>query len=175
MKTKKSIFRALLGGLATVAMYACIVAALFGLFRLWVYNQPLRHENYRAAAESPVGDRVKAMYGLGLQFYQQGNLPYAKQVLSDALNELTAQTGIVPEDRRRIGSDIQHLLGVVNEHDKQFRLAIAAYEESLKLEPNNYASKYNLERLKQQYPDLGKNKPDPRDPSNGNGSNKKGI
>lgn len=156
-------------------MVVCIGCASFGIFRLWAYTYPMLNQDYRSAVEASVGDEVLAWYARGVERYRLGDHRNAKRILTEAFNKLTRETGLVPEDRRQLGSDIQHLLGVVNEHEKQFRLAVSAYEESLKLEPNNLASKYNLERLKNQYPDLGKSKSDPKDPGNGNRGDKKGI
>jgi hypothetical protein len=69
---------------------------------------------------------------------------------------------------------------VVNEHEKQFRVAVTAYEDCLRQTPDNLFAKYNLERLKSQFPDLGKGKggspQDPnQDPSKGKQNDKKGI
>lgn len=150
----------ILVNLVRLLILACILTTGYGLLKLTFYTNPIVEGRYRDALESPVGDKVTTMYGYAVQsFEERGDTYRAKIWLSDAFNELTKNTGLVPEDKREMASKIQHMLGVVNESEKQFRLAIAAYEESLKSDPANMESKYNLERLKNQYPDLGKDKP----------------
>lgn len=165
----------LLVGLVRLVILACLLTAGYGFAKLFFYTNPIVEKDYRTALESPVGDKVDAMYGYAVKaFEQQGDTYRAKIWLSDAYNELTKNTGLVPADRREMASKIQHMLGVVNEAEKQFRLAISAYEESLKANPGNMDSKFNLERLKNKYPDLGGQKPDQQG-GNAPGNKQKGI
>lgn len=165
----------MLVGIVRLVFLASLLVAGYGLTKLFFYTDPMVEKDYRSALESPVGDKVNAMYGFGVKAFEEwGDARRAKIWLSEAYNELTKNTGLVPADRRETASKIQHMLGVVNEADEQFRLAIAAYEESLKSNPDNMDSKYNLERLKKKYPDLGGQKPDQQG-GNAPGNKQKGI
>lgn len=139
----------------------CLIMTAYGAVKTYFYALPMAESRFEDAYRSPSGDSTLALYAHGVDtFTRYGDTRYSKAVLNKAFNELTRQTGLVPPDRRELASNIQHMIGVLNEEEKQFRLAITAYEESLKANPDNMESKYNLERLKQQYPDLGKKKPD---------------
>jgi len=162
----------------TLLMVASICASLYGVYRLVSYSVPMATEDFIGAVESPVADRPLVLYNLGLQAYKLENHDIAKQILTDAFNELTRNTGVVPSDRKELAGQIQFMLGVVNEHEKQFRVAITAYEDCLRQTPENLNAKYNLERLKQQFPDMGKggSPQDPSgEPSSGKRNDKKGI
>ena len=136
---------------------------------------PWQNHDMRTLNKSPTRDSVLVMYGHAVDvFTEYGDTRYTKRVLKQAFNQLTSQTGLVPPDRRELASDIQHMIGVVDEAEEQFRLAISAYEESLKANPDNMESKYNLERLKKKFPDLGKSKPDQKN-GPGAGNKQKGI
>ncbi|MBX9671604.1 MAG: tetratricopeptide repeat protein [Candidatus Obscuribacterales bacterium] len=180
MINSKELIRASLVPAMTVAVVVGILLALFGIVRLATYSGPMMQERFAEAYKAPVGDRPLALYDLGLQLYKRDDHKLAKEVLTESFNQLTRNTGVVPPDRKALGSQIQFMLGVVNEKGKQFRVAITAYEDCLKLDPDNLYAKYNLERLKQQYPDLGKgggggsNDPN-KDPSKNPSNNKKGI
>lgn len=180
MINSKELIRASLVPTMTVAVGAGILLALFGVVRLATYSGPMLQERFPDAVKAPMGDQPLALYDWGLQLYKREDYKLAKEVLTESFNQLTRNTGVVPADRKALGSQIQFMLGVVNEKGKQFRVAITAYEDCLKLDPDNLYAKYNLERLKQQYPDLGKggsggsNDPN-KDPSKNPSTNKKGI
>lgn len=178
MKTKNgslSVQGFILVNLVRVGILACLLLAGYGLLKSVFYTGPMVEKDYYSALESPVGDDVDAMYGYALRsFKERGDSYRAKLYLSDAYNKLTHNSGLVPVGEEERASRIQHMIGVVNESEKQFRIAIAAYEESLKANPNNLESKYNLERLKNQFPDLGKQKPDQQG-GNQAGNKQKGI
>lgn len=178
MNTKKgslSVQGFILVNLVRVGILACLLLAGYGLMKWVFYTGPMVEKDYYSALESPVGDEIDAMYGYALRSFKERRDTYrAKLYLSDAYNKLTHNSGLVPVGEEERASRIQHMIGVVNESEKQFRLAIAAYEESLKANPNNLESKYNLERLKNQFPDLGKQKPDQQG-GNQAGNKQKGI
>jgi tetratricopeptide (TPR) repeat protein len=163
----------------TLLAVACICAALFGLFRLVSYSGPMLAEDFRGAAESSVADPPVVLYDIGLGLYKKGQHAIAKDVFTEAFNQLTKNTGVVPPERKELAGQIQFMLGVVNEHEKQFRVAVTAYEDCLRQTPDNLNAKYNLERLKSQFPDMGKGGGSPqdpsKDPSSGKRNDKKGI
>lgn len=175
-KSKMSYRGVAIVNFVRLAILACLLTTGFGLAQMWLYTNPMVNEKYNDASGGIMGDDNLILYARAVDAYERyRDTRYAKQILKAAFNNITSQTGAVPEDKRELASKIQHLIGVVNEDDKQFRLAIAAYEESLKANPNNMESKYNLERLKNQHPDLGKKKPDqPGGPKAGD-DKKKGI
>lgn len=176
----KELIRAFRVPAMTLVMVASIGLALLGIFRLVSYSGPMLAEDFLGAAQSSVGDPPVALYDLGVKAHKSGENALAKEALTEAFNQLTKNTGVVPPDRKELASQIQFMLGVVNEHEKQFRVAITAYEDCLRFAPDNIYAKYNLERLKQQFPDGGKgpggDPQDPsKDPSKGKQNDKKGI
>lgn len=179
MNEKESFLSAFRVRAAGIAALICIGLALLGLYRLVFVSGPMLAQNYEDAyGYSSSSEAPLVLYDLGLQHYKFKRYAPAKAVFTEAFNQLTKNTGVVPEDQQALAGQIQFMLGVVNEQEKQFRVAVSAYEESLRHDPNNLAAKYNLERLKSQFPDMGKGKgqPDPKDPSNGSGAPpKKGI
>jgi tetratricopeptide (TPR) repeat protein len=180
MKNSKEFIRAFRVPALGIVMIAGFVLALYGVWRLGSYSYPMLSENFQDAAQSSVGDPPVALYDFGVQAYKDGDPALAKDALTEAFNQLTKNTGVVPPNRKELAGRIQFMLGVVNEHAKQFRVAVTAYEDSLRLSPDNLDAKYNLERLKSQFPDIGKGGGgDPQNPgqqpSKGNSSNKKGI
>lgn len=180
MKNSQEFIRALRVPASLVVMAAGILLALYGAFRLASYSYPMLTENFERAAQSTVGDPPVALYDFGVKAYKAGDPALAKDAFTEAFNQLTKNTGVVPPDRKELAGRIQFMLGVVNEQAKQFRVAVTAYEDSLRFQPDNLDAKYNLERLKSQFPDMGKGgaggSSDPgKQPSNGNQGNKKGI
>ncbi len=179
MKNLNDFIRAYRVQAMTLLVVASICASLFGVYRLFSYSVPMVTEDFMGAMESPVADRPLVLYDLGLQAYKRDNHDIAKQILTEAFNQLTKNTGVVPPEQKELAGQIQFMLGVVNEHEKQFRVAITAYEDCLRQTPDNLNAKYNLERLKQQFPDMGKGGGSPQDPSgapsSGKRNDKKGI
>lgn len=176
MKSLPALKGVIGGPLASFMMIACILATLFGGYRLLMYSGPMLSEDFYDASEAGVGHRPLALYDLAIKFYNEEDFDRAKLALEESYKDLTSATGIVPASEQRLAGDIQHLLGVVNEKQKQFRLAISAYEEALRHDSTRLPTKYNLERLKQQFPDIGKGgQTDPKDPGKGTSNNKKGI
>ncbi|MDZ4838049.1 MAG: hypothetical protein SGJ27_30055 [Candidatus Melainabacteria bacterium] len=179
MKTSKEIISAFRVPAMSLVMLVCVVLALYGAWRMVSYSGPMLTENFQGAAQSSVGDPPVALYDFGVQAYKAKDYRLAKDAFTEAFNQLSKNTGVVPPERKELAAQIQFMLGVVNEHAKQFRVAVTAYEDSLRFSPDNLNAKYNLERLKSQFPDMGKGgggASDPNQkPSNGNSSNKKGI
>lgn len=179
MKSSKDFIRALRVPALGLVMVAGIVLALYGAWRMASYSYPMLTENFLDAAKSSVGDPPVALYDFGVQAYKAGDPRLAKDAFTEAFNQLTKNTGVVPPERKELAAQIQFMLGVVNEQSKQFRVAVTAYEDSLRFSPDNLNAKYNLERLKQQFPDMGKGGGDPQNPdktpSNGKSNDKKGI
>ena len=175
----KELIRAYRVQAMSVLLVASILLALFGAFRLASYSGRMLAHDFVGAAGSSVGDTPLALYDYGIQAYQKENYALAKDALTEAFNQLTKNTAVVPPERKELAGQTQFMLGVVNEHAKQFRVAVTAYEDCLRLTPDNLNAKYNLERLKSQFPDLGKGGGSPqdpsKDPSKGSQNNKKGI
>ncbi len=163
--------------IVTVLMLLCAALFFYGAMMLFGFSVPMLQENFKDASYSNVGDRVLAKYDLAVQLSQKEDFNGAKKVLDDAFKELTHDSGVVPAGQKDLAARIQLQLGVVSEHQKNFRVAVSAYEESLRHNPQLMASKYNMERLKSKYPDLngaGSNPQNPGGSSSGT-NNKKGI
>ena len=176
MKIYGSLLSRFRARIASTLALALIAVAAFGGSRMVVYTAPMLAGQYGKAATASTGDRALALYDQGLQLYRDGSLRAAKEVLDRSYNELTHDTGVVPPSRRELAGRIQFLLGLVDEHARETKLAVAAYEESLRQDPSNKACKYNLERLKSQNPDGGGASSPGQKPASGSGSDrKKGI
>ena len=146
--------------LIRLLLLGCLLFAGYGAVKLYFYTNPMVEKRFADAVSAPVGDKITAMYGEAVRVFHDERINpewrsrQAKQILTEAFNQMTKQTGMVPPDRKEFASKVQHMLGVVNESQEQYRLAISAYEESLKSNPQNMESKFNLERLKKKFPDL---------------------
>ncbi len=155
----------------------CLLLAIFGAARLIFFSTPMLRHDFIKAQNSPLAsNRPLALYDLALSNCRQGNFEIARDQLSNAFNALTQNTGVVPANEEMLAARIQFLLGVVNERLKLSRVAISAYEECLRHDPDNMDAKYNLERLKSQFPDMGKggSSSDPTsDPNSKAGKDKK--
>lgn len=159
--------------LASIGIMACIVALLFGVFRFFDYSSPMNSHDFRGAAEASVGDQSMALYDWSLQLYKQQRYKQALEIATEAQNQLTKKTGSVPPDQMDLSAKIQMMIGVCNEYEKQYRLAISAYEDALRADPDNLAAKYNLERLKSKFPDMGGGRGQPQQPGGGSSQDKK--
>jgi hypothetical protein len=159
--------------LASLGIMACVVALLFGVYRFFDYSLPMNTHDFRGAAEASVGDQPTALYDWSLQLYREQRYKLAIEVATEAQNQLTKKTGAVPPDQLDLAAKIQMMIGVCNEYEKQYRLAISAYEESLRADPDNLAAKYNLERLKSKFPDMGGGRGQPQDPGGSSSQDKK--
>ena len=150
-----AIFQRLRGRLLRYAAIALTVAGILvigvGAYRLVAYSVPLANGDYIGAAESGAGDASVALYDAGLQAYREGNLDAAQQLFSASYSKLLAD-GTLPTaySKQKLASDCQFYLGNIQAMNKQIEPAIQAYEQSLRLNPDNMDAKYNLEMLKKQ-------------------------
>ena len=176
MEKKQSLFSTYKAPIATALIAACAILAIYGVVRLFSYSGPMYSQDFKDASQSIVGDTPLANYDLGVKLYQKEDYDGAKAALEQAFKELTHDSGVVPPARKELAAQIQLLLGVVHEHQKNFRVAVSAYEESLRHNPQLMPSKYNMERLKSKYPDLnGAGTPQNPGGSSSGTNNKKGI
>ncbi len=108
---------------------------------IWVLDH---HNQYVDAA---VGSRALAAFNQGLELYQDHQKASARVALQKAFAACCDADGKVLSGYELLASDIQLLIGntLVDEHKDED--AIAAYEASLTLNPNNIVTTYNLEKL----------------------------
>ncbi|MBY0358462.1 MAG: tetratricopeptide repeat protein [Candidatus Obscuribacterales bacterium] len=120
-----------------------------GLNRFVGYSLPMLKANYAKAIASPYADKAEVLYNGALDAYEQNDLEGCKRVLALAYEELVndEDASIKARDKKR-AADIKFMLGKVMQKLKKNDHAIEAYEQSLRLDPSNLASKYNLEMLK---------------------------
>jgi tetratricopeptide (TPR) repeat protein len=137
------------GFLAGVATLAFLGVFALGVVRLVNYTLPLYIGDPVSAAQSAYGDPVVAYYNASLASYKAGDFDAAVTAASQAYSKLTAEKGSIAQTDRvqKQAGDIQFLLGLCREKTKQPTLAIDAYEQALRHNPNHLAAKYNLERL----------------------------
>lgn len=153
MKKTSTPKRAILLAFAAVALY------YYGMQLLWGYSLPLLRGDYAAAirGSSPSG-KIEVLYDGACADYEAGSKAKDAEVAKSKFNNekraLTlAYQGIVGEDgkvksgKEQLGADIQFLLGKTLQTLKKDEKAIDAYKQSLRLDPDNRACKYNLEML----------------------------
>ena len=137
------------GFLAVLAAIAFLGVFSVGVVRLVSYTLPLYLGHPDTAAQSDYGDKVVAYYDAALQQYKAHQYDVAAQLAAKAYSTLTAQTGSIPTTARAQSeaADIQFLLGISREKNKQQSQAVDAYKQALRHNPDHLAAKYNLERL----------------------------
>lgn len=121
------------------------------------------------ATDTVVGDRRGAKYNHGFELYQNNQYDDAATALTKAYASLTDKDGNVKPLHRQLAADIQFLIGNAYANRKKESDAINAYKLSLKHDPNNIITIYNLERLLSNGGGKGGNdgdKPKPANPSN---------
>jgi len=121
------------------------------------------------ATDTVVGDRRGAKYNLGFELYQSNQYDDAATALTKAYASLTDKDGNVKPTHRKLAADIQFLIGNAYANSKKESEAINAYKLSLKHDPDNIITIYNLERLLSSGGGKGGNdgdKPKPANPSN---------
>jgi tetratricopeptide (TPR) repeat protein len=138
--------RGLLAGVATLAFLGVFV---LGVLRLINYTLPLYIGDPASAAQSTYGDPVVAYYNAALASYKAEDYDGAVKMASQAYSKLTEEKGAIAQTDRvqKEAGDIQFLLGLIREKNKQQSQAIEAYKQALRHNPNHLAAKYNLERL----------------------------
>src|SRR5262245_9562327 len=147
------IFKSLRGRLLRYLAFALLVAGILaigvGAFRLVAYSVPLAQGDYIGAADSGAGDASVALYDAGLQAYKEGNLDAAQELFTKSYSALLGD-GTLPTSysKQDLASNCQFYLGNIQAQNHQIDQAIQAYEQSLRMNPNNMDAKYNLEMLK---------------------------
>lgn len=137
------------GFLAGVATLAFLGVFALGVVRLVNYTLPFYIGDPVSAAQSGYGDPVVAYYNAALASYKAQDYDGAIKMASQAYSTLTAEKGSISQSQRvqKEAGDIQFLLGLCRERNKQPDQAIDAYEQALRHNPNHLPAKYNLERL----------------------------
>jgi tetratricopeptide (TPR) repeat protein len=125
------------------------------------------------ATDTIVGDRRGAKYNLGFELYQSSKYEDAATALTKAYAALTDSDGNVKPHHKQLAADIQFLLGNAYANSKKEEEAISAYKLSLKHDPNNIITIYNLERLLNSSGGKGGNDGDKPKPANSSKSNTK--
>ncbi|MBY0548537.1 MAG: tetratricopeptide repeat protein [Candidatus Obscuribacterales bacterium] len=166
---------------------AVTVTAGYGLYTLLTYTLPMHREDYRTAVRSKVKDTTELFYHAAITSYNQSldeegevattKLNEAKKLLNLAYDNLLDKQGKVPSGSRYLAGRIQFALGKCLQRLEKFEHAVKAYEESLRLDPDNWDCKFDLEMLKADPPPAGgggggKGNPKPDD---GGGKNRPKI
>lgn len=132
---------------SVIATIVCLVVLALGLRRAVMYTVPMFQGDYAAAAKSEVAAPEYAWYDVGLTAYQQEDYATAKEALSKAYSALSSKDGQIKPSDNLIAGEIQFLLALTHERSKQNFMAIEAYKQSLRHNPDHMVAKYNLERL----------------------------
>jgi len=130
-----------------LAAVASLLVLALGVRRAVEFTLPMYQGDYVQAAQSEVAPPVRAFYDAGLQAYEQKDYTSAKDNLSQAYSALSSKTGQIDSREDLIAGDIQFLLGLTHERTKQKFMAIEAYKQALRHNPNHMEAKYDLEHL----------------------------
>jgi len=127
-------------------------------------------DRYQRYADSAVGSRALAAYDYALGLYGEHKYEDAANALQKAFVSCCDKDGKVRPEYRLLASDIQLMIGNTFVDRKKFEDGIAAYENSLRLDPDNIVTTYNLEKLQDSKSggggqDKKDNKPQPGQPS----------
>lgn len=179
MATIKKWFRERRVQLSVAMVIVSAVVAIYGTYRTLAYTVPMYTGNYLSAAESGAGDESFALYNLGLQAFEAKEYDAAKEIFTKGYSKLTeTEAGTINSDsKKKLGAELQFMLGNTALRQKQVKVAIEAYKAALRLNPNHLAAKYNLELLQSNSGGAGGAGGDSqKDPSGGsNRDPKKGI
>ncbi len=160
--------------LARVLRVLCLVIFCLGLYKSVSFVAPLQFGDPRGAIGSRMGDDAMANYDVALAMYKAKRYERANDYAKAAYNALQNERGELSRDDELRASQIQFLTGLICEGAEQYREAVDAYKQALRLDPTNKYAKYNLERLLQ--PSGGAGGGPGKVPAGGSGSdNKKGI
>jgi len=132
---------------SVIATIACLVVLALGLRRAVMYTVPMFQGYYVSAAQSEVAQSEYAWYDAALAAYKQQDYDTAKDYLSKAYSALSAKDGQIKLSDNHIAGEIQFLLALIHERTKQNFMAIEAYKQALRHNPDHMVAKYNLERL----------------------------
>lgn len=120
------------------------------------------------ATDTVVGDRRAAKFNHGFELYQATRYEESVKVLTRAYAALTDRDGNVKAEHAELAAKIQFLIGNAHANSNKDGEAISAYKLSLKHDPNNVDTIYNLERLLNSGGKGGNDgdKPKPSNPTN---------
>lgn len=104
------------------------------------YQRLMEEGRYEEAGASLVADPFTVRYNIAFAHAEAQNFPAALENYRRALR--------LTEDRDNL-SNIQYNIGVILQQVEELKGAVIAYEEALRLDPQNREAKYNLERLLQ--------------------------
>lgn len=93
------------------------------------------------------GRRELAMFNEGWRRYLDYDFEGARSYFDKAFVAMTDANGVIQPGERQFASQLQLLIGNCLANRDKTQQAIAAYEMSLTLNPNNIIATYNLERL----------------------------
>lgn len=176
MEKIKAFFSAHRVGVVATVLVLLLAVLAFGCYQALTYSWPMHRGDYETAFESYSADRPTVLYDAALAAYQAEEYQAAKELLVKAYNECNNGEGVIPDSRRLLASRIQFLLGNTYVKLKKTEAAVKAYEESLRYDPNNLYTKYNLELLQSQSAGGGGEGGDPNNSGGaGKGGGKKGI
>jgi Ca-activated chloride channel family protein len=134
-------------GAALFCVLVGVVIMGFGAKRLFTYSWPMVVSDYDRAAQSTDGNKAIALYDLGLKAYRAGAYQDAQEILTKAYSAMTEENQNPLGIDHDLGARVQFLLAVSYERSKQNFMAIEAYKQALRHDPNHLEAKYNLERL----------------------------
>lgn len=133
--------------LSVLAAIACVIVLALGVRQAVQFTVPMYQGEFAYAAESEVASPERAYYNAGLTAYQAEEYTPAKEYLAKAYSALSSESGQIDRSEDLLAGDIQFLLALTHERSKQKFMAIEAYKQALRHNPDHMAAKYNLERL----------------------------
>ena len=144
-----------LGRLTVSLLIACAFG--YGFYGLVTYVVPMSQDKFGAARTSLVKDETEIFLNGAAQDYEKAlltnghvdkqKLAEATKVLELELDLLVAKNGHYSLTDKSKLARVHFLLGKCYQRQKQVDKAIEAYEDVLRLEPDNLPAIYNLEML----------------------------
>ncbi len=104
-------------------------------------------ETWKQTEDDLVGDRVAAKFNEALALYRDGKYSEAAKKFARTYAACSGRDGKLRSEYRQLGSAIQLMIGNAYANQGKDDEAVAAYQISLTLDPNNLVTIYNLERL----------------------------
>jgi tetratricopeptide (TPR) repeat protein len=144
-----------LGRLIISLAIACAFG--YGFYGLFTYVMPMSQDNFGIARKSLVKDETEVFLNGAARDYDQSlltnghvdqlKLAEATKVLELELDKLIAKNGHYSLTEKSKLTRVYFLLGKCYQRQKKADKAIEAYEDTLRLDPDNLPAKYNLEML----------------------------
>ena len=133
-----------------IATLAIVAAFSYGFYGVLTYAYPLGKGDYKTAMRSSAAEKAKVLIVGARDAYDQEKFEEARKVLELALEILVDRNGHFEPANSDIVELAHFTLGKCYQREEKADKAIEEYIAALRISPDNYAAKYNLEMLQKQ-------------------------